>query len=478
MGYPDLHLPAALAKSLATLGWSAEDPLVKAMTPTTARGNNLVAVIPPAPAWATPVLAGVLADRVGRPGLTLILSPQEMLAEWGTVLESLVEPDSPRPMVALGPGQAARRLGANEAIQIMVMTPETAVELRQRSVLPLDSIAAVVLAWPERWEDLEALAALMTGMSRENQRVILTAAPGHTAQVAERYAFKAITVGPAGPAVPAGPVRTAAVSWSGRASAVAQLAEALDAKSLAVWTADTSRHRALGVALAGLGIPLEITHRPPTPALLVVAFDPPNPEQLRVLVKAGPVVLLSPPGTEHYLASIASPREPVAISGALDAAAGRIAKRRSRVEQVVGETPLEHELVALSPLFEVHEPAVVAAALYHLWTTAAERPATAAQTPAPSSGKVLKIWIGVGKKDAANAADLVGLLTNELRLERSMIGKVEIRDTFSLIEVPAEEANRIASAMTGKTVRQRRVIAKVDEARPAKRPAAGGRPRR
>ena len=478
MGYPDLHLPTALAQSLATLGWTADDPLVKGMTPTTARGHNLVAVIPPAPAWATPILAGVLADRVETPGLTLVLTPQEMLAEWGTVLASLVELDAPRPMVALGPGQAARRLGAGQAVQIMVMTPETAVELRQRSVLRLDAIAAVVLAWPERWEDLEALAPLMTDMRRENQRVILTAAPGQTAQVAERYAFKAITVGPAGPAVPAGPVRTAAVSWSGRAAAVAQLAEALDAKSLAVWTADRSRHQELTVALAGLGVPLEITHRPPTPALLVVAFDPPSPEQLRVLLKAGPVVLLSPPGTEHYLASIASPREPIAISGALDAAAGRIAKRRSRVEQVVGEVPLEHELVALSPLFEVHEPAVVAAALYHLWTAAAAQPATAAPMLAPGSGRVLKIWVGVGKKDAASTADLVGLLTNELHLERSRIGKVEIRDSFSLIEVPAEEANRIAGALTGKTVRQRRLIAKVDEARPTKRPAAGGRPRR
>lgn len=476
MGYPELHLPAALARSLTTLGWAADDPLVRGATPTAARGHNLVAVIPPAPPWATPVLAGMLAARVETPGLILVLAPQEGMAEWTAVLDPLAEAGGPRPLVALGPGQAARRLQSGTDLRIMVTTPATALALRTRSQLALDTIAAVVLAWPERWDDPEAIVALMTDMGRDTQRVMLTAAPARTAPLAERYAFKALHVGPAGSAVPAGPVRTMATPWSGRVAAITALAEALDPTSLAVWTVGTERHDALRLALSGLGIPVEITHVAPGPATVVIAFDPPTPEGLRTLLEAGPVVLLAPPGTESYLASIANPREPVAIAGALDAAVGRIARRRSRIERVLNEVALDHELVALSPLFEIHEPAAVAAALYHLWAAAAEPSVTPATTAAPL--KVARLWVGVGKKDAASPADLVGLLTNELRLDRSRIGKVEIRETFSLIEVPAEEATRIASAITGRTVRRRRLIAKVDEARPTERPAPRGRPRR
>jgi ATP-dependent RNA helicase DeaD len=70
--------------------------------------------------------------------------------------------------------------------------------------------------------------------------------------------------------------------------------------------------------------------------------------------------------------------------------------------------------------------------------------------------------VGVGKKDGANPNELVAVLTKELGVDRGKIGRIELRDAYSLIELPAEEAEQIASALNGRTIRRRRVSARVD----------------
>ena len=87
--------------------------------------------------------------------------------------------------------------------------------------------------------------------------------------------------------------------------------------------------------------------------------------------------------------------------------------------------------------------------------------------------------MGVGKKDGATVNDLVAVLTKEVRYERQKIGRVELRDAFSLVEVPAQDAERVASALNGLTIRRKRLSARVDRgtARPV-RPARSERPPR
>ena len=73
--------------------------------------------------------------------------------------------------------------------------------------------------------------------------------------------------------------------------------------------------------------------------------------------------------------------------------------------------------------------------------------------------------------------DLVAVLTKDVRLERAKIGRVELRDAFSLVELPAQDAERVASALNGTTIRRRRITARVDRGGPTGRPAApSGRP--
>jgi hypothetical protein len=59
-----------------------------------------------------------------------------------------------------------------------------------------------------------------------------------------------------------------------------------------------------------------------------------------------------------------------------------------------------------------------------------------------------------------------------VRVDRGKIGRVELRDAYTLVELPAQEAEPIARALTGTSIRRKRVTARVDRG-PAKpvRPA-------
>jgi hypothetical protein len=71
------------------------------------------------------------------------------------------------------------------------------------------------------------------------------------------------------------------------------------------------------------------------------------------------------------------------------------------------------------------------------------------------------------------------VLTKEVGVERGKIGRVDLRDAFALVEVPAQEAERIASSLNGTTIRRRRVSARVDRGGPPRPSGArAGSPRR
>jgi hypothetical protein len=469
-----LHLTPSAAQTLERLGWDLNDATVREAVPTAARGHNLVLVAPPAPVYAMPALAG-LVTRLGQGAHALLLAPAAQLQEWGGQAGALGAEAKLRIQVAHGTARAMRRL-RGEGVDLLVTTPDTALALHRRSALGVDAVVGVLLAWPESWEDEASLAPLMQDLPKDAQRIVITADEPRAADLVERYARRALTLGAAeGPAPePAGPVRMVSVSWERRASALADLVELLDPASLVVWTRDRGHHAAIARAIAAADPEIRVVTGDAPKAALVVAFDPPSPARLRQLLGAGEVVLLAPPEATRYLERIASPRRPFRLPGLLDAVTTAAGARRAAIVRALEAAPPERALLTLAPLFERYDPAAVAAALYDLWTAAGSTvPAAVPDIPATA-----RVFVGVGKKDGATVNDLVAILTKDVRVERGKIGRVELRDAFALVEIPAEEAERVATALNGTTIRRKRVIARVDRGggrparpvRPAKRP--------
>jgi ATP-dependent RNA helicase DeaD len=469
--FQDLHLKPPIAAALERLGWNAEDAGARDTVPTAARGHNLVASAPPVPAYAGPALAGLLS-RLGEGGRSLLLSPPGQLDEWGALAHALAQDAGIRVQVAHGIARAMRRLKA-DAVDLLIATPETALTLLSRSALSMDTLTSVLLAWPESWGEEENITALMQDLPKETQRVIYTAGADLVEALVERYARKALTTGvQAFESAPSGPVRTVSVPWARRVPALAELVELLDPASMVIWTADKSHHSAIAQAVALADPELRLVTGDAPAAGTIVAFDLPTAERLQQLAKAGEVLLLVPPGTESYAARIATPRRPLQLPGIVDTVTTAAAGQRAAIVRAIQTGKPDRALLTLAPLFERHDPASVAAALFELWANSspAEAPSNVPDIPATA-----KVYVGVGKKDGATANDLVAVLTKDLRVERGKIGRIELREAYSLIEIPAQDAEKVALGLNGVTIRRRRVTARVDRG-PTRPPRREGSP--
>lgn len=73
-----------------------------------------------------------------------------------------------------------------------------------------------------------------------------------------------------------------------------------------------------------------------------------------------------------------------------------------------------------------------------------------------------KLYIGLGRGAGIRPADLVGAIANEARIHSRDIGAINIADAFSLVEVPTSEANRIITALRGKTIRGNKISVRRD----------------
>ena len=80
-------------------------------------------------------------------------------------------------------------------------------------------------------------------------------------------------------------------------------------------------------------------------------------------------------------------------------------------------------------------------------------------------GARVRVFVGLGKKDRASAKDLVGALIREAGIAKGDIGRIEVRETFSLVEVGAAAAEQAVRGLTGTTIRGRRVVARLDRER-------------
>ena len=484
----ELHLSAPVARTLESWDWQASDPLLKDAVPTVARGHNLVAVMPPSPAAAAPLIGAVLG-RLGNGTRGLMVVPPGMLAEWAGVVFGVATGTGLKVGAALASARALRELRSG-ALDLLVASPSAIQELMTSSALKAEGLGVIVLAQPEAWADHAAIAPLMQDLPLDAQRVILTANPAATADLVERYARKALVLGTrpaeAPPISPVGPVRTVSVAWSRRAAALGELLQLLDPASVTIWAHDRSAASDIARAVPLDGETIRLVTGDAPKSALVIAFDLPSHDRLAQLVQAGDTVLLVPPGTESYVAGIARPTRALRLPGLLEEHATIASADRARIRAELEGGDPSSALLALAPLFERHDPTRVAAALYALWKGAAppaarpEEKATA-RSEAPAAPAVAKVWVSIGKKDGVTPADLVGALTKELRIDRTAIGRVELRDGFSLIELPASDADQIAQALSGKTIRKVRIVARLDRvpgSSPARRPrSGGGRPR-
>ena len=88
-----------------------------------------------------------------------------------------------------------------------------------------------------------------------------------------------------------------------------------------------------------------------------------------------------------------------------------------------------------------------------------ERPARPARKP---QWEVARLYVGAGRLARVRPGDLVGAIANELQLDASVVGAIQIQDKFSIVEVPDEIADDIIDALRNTTIKGKRVVVRRD----------------
>ncbi|MBC7842296.1 MAG: DbpA RNA binding domain-containing protein, partial [Gemmatimonadaceae bacterium] len=88
-----------------------------------------------------------------------------------------------------------------------------------------------------------------------------------------------------------------------------------------------------------------------------------------------------------------------------------------------------------------------------------ERPARPARK---AQWDVARLYVGAGRLARVRPGDLVGAIANELQLDASVVGAIQIQDKFSIVEVPDEIADDIIDALRNTTIKGKRVIVRRD----------------
>jgi len=329
-------------------------------------------------------------------------------------------------------------------VGVLAGSPADLAALIARSALKLETLETVVLAWPESFTaELDTLLA----EAPQARRVILSWNPPALDAFLERHAHRPEIIGNLpldDVGQPLGPVTTAryAIVAAGR-KRVGDVLDALRSVRPYVWSGGP------------VAAPAE------TPDAVVAAVLPTR-DELRLLAAIAQPTVLALASQLPYLRSIAT-LTPLALPSPADRAQDRNAQLRAQISARLRLGDVDAELAVLAPLFEDHAPAMVAAALLAI----SRQPATAAVGDQPSAVSAaqtgwVRVFVSVGRKDRAAAKDLVGALIKEAGLQKGQIGKIDVRETFSLVDIAAAAVDQAVQRLTGVAIRGRRVAARPD----------------
>ena len=377
-------------------------------------------------------LAGKVREFVG-PHTIIVCGDYEQAIQWADAappeLRAHAVTGLGRTTVLLNEGRVGLLTGAYSDLAALVT----------RSTLKLDTVDTIVLAWPENFAgELDPLLS----EAPDARRVILSWNPTSLDAFFESHARRPEIVGNLpldDVGQPLGPVTSAryAIVGAGR-KRVRDVLDALRAVRPYVWS----------------GGPIATPAEAPD---AVVAAALPTRDELRQLAAIAPPTVLVLTTQLPYLRSIAT-LTALPLPSPADRAQDRSAQLRAQIAARLREGDVDAELSVLAPLFEEHAPAMVAGALLAI----SRQPSPVSETTVESQPNWARVFVTVGTKDRASAKDLVGALIKEAGLQKGQIGRIDVRETYSLVDVAPPVMDQAVRRLSGVSIRGRRVTARPD----------------
>ena len=493
--FDDLDLPAEMTEALSAEGFEEPTEFQRMAIPLLRRGNNILGAVGPGAgtllAYGTAILERT-ESRAGRAG-ALVLVPTAAAATG--LAESLGR-------LAATTGHSVGALGGAwllpERCDVLFATPNDVKSAVDGSSLTLEGVQFLVVDGASAIETisgLDTVGTLFEYVKAGAQRVVLSQpVTQSTGSLVATHVAKAIRVPPA-PAVEGAAAKPPdrgelrfRITGEDKVEALVPLVSELlddDARHVLLFCRSADRAADVGdyltlhgfmagapgdetapVWLAVDALPArEALNQSPSPAAVAtVSLDcPADVDTMDRRHGAGgqATVLLLPREVPHfrdtarrtgYRVRPLPPPESVVED--------RIGEIRVRLEEAATRGDLAPLYLVLEPLLERFSPQELAAAALALLiprpTDAAAPLSTKARAKkATGTDGWTRLFVSIGEMEGVKPRDLLGALAGESGVDGSSFGKIEIRDTYSLVEVRPSEAEKVIKAVNGSSIRGR-----------------------
>ena len=415
--------------------------------------------------------------------------------------------DRPIGVLAATSSARAARLVKIRPPHIVAGTPSTLVGLLRASAIKLDAVRAMCIAWADELlarDESASFETLMAEIPKDAPRMIVTSvATPAVDELVERYARRArreVARALEG-REPIG-LEYVLSSMTARPTTLRRLLDEIDPSSALVFARDADSRVSVRDQLRVLGYGDEGDVRcgvaaPPETALTVLYDLPATHEELREAVSGArrAIALVRPRQLESLRAlALGGALKPHVLPEAVAASRARDASILAQLRQILDSGAASRELLSIEPLLEDFDGAEVAAAALKLLEQerAAQQGACcgtgegreprgqpyaerSSAAPRESSGPMVSLFASVGAREGVRPADLVGMITSKAGVAGSDVGRVDIRESHSTIEVASGLADQIIDRASGTIVKGRRALLKRDE-KPARRDSRDERP--
>lgn len=519
--FNDLGLRESLVRALEDTDVEHPTALQAATIPVLRRGGNLFARGGVGSGKTLAYGLGVLdrleprgEDEEGGGARVLILRPTAEAAERTALALVPLAYAAGAGLAAPGAGWAT---GVADA-EVVVAAPADALAAVRSSELKLDALDALVVDGASDVLALggaEAVETLLDHTPRDAQRVVFSAAADPAVDdLVERRVKRAVHFPPE-PAVPdaqepptEGSIGYSVVPDGSRLDALlrllaarepgpppiiffrtderaAEVAEALSVRGYLVGASDDPE---TDVVLASAGATrAELVEASGEEPGATVSFDVPADEDSLRERHGGDAesrVLVAPRELPHLREIARRARlapHPAPLPGPGTVVNRELEAFRSTLRGAVESEDLAAQMLVLEPLFDefgAAEIAAAAAALLRRRRAAvaedavqpggapAQRP-QAGPSVGPPPATFARLFVGVGSRDEVRPGDLVGAIAGEANVAGSKIGRIDIRDNFSVVEVHADIAEQVIRAVNGTTIKGRSVRVDYDRGRRA-----------
>lgn len=420
-------------------------------------GRNLIYVCPPSWWMVRPLIEAMPSESASGTSALVLIPDAVGLRETATFFSSF---NHLRPAHAATGLTRTGRLLNSANIRTLVSTPADLLRLLTRSAIDPQALERIVLCWPELHESHPELTAIETILAecRNIQRVVLTSDPSCNTVFLERHAHRAPTAIAEPPVETAvGAARYVVTDFFRTPEVVNAALDVLNPVKATIWDPTPEESRLNSLLFDHQGATLSAKPDQEMCDLAIATVLPTREAIERLQANARNVLLLIRPYQIPFVNAMVASTRPMRLPSESDRAHDRAYRLRQEIRDHIDKHPLLDGYLALGSLYDEFDPATVAAALASRLSIDDAREEPGMEVPTWT-----RIRVDAGKRHHIRTGDLVGALLNAVQIPKNRVGKVDVREGYSLIEVHAEVADKAVKGLNGILVRGNKLTARPD----------------